>query len=118
MSPTIPNPLKRRDLGVASAILIATQVFTSVQSFESVNKKLEELSEQVNELRLEREEFFVRKTQLDAVSSKLDKLTEEVVKVREDLTSVKTQIKRNYSEIEDFECDPVIVDGCQEVAKW
>lgn len=75
--------VKRRDIGIAGALIVLAQAITSSKSADSINLQIEELKKSFIAAKIEREQFFVRKEELKGVVTKLDKLEIEIAKIGE-----------------------------------
>lgn len=95
----------KKKLGVAGAIIVATQGITSVYSAKTLSDRVDDMKAAMVAGRLEREQYFVRKTEFDALVVKLDKLSDQVTGVREQIAGLRGQIEDKYSL---DECDPLI----------
>jgi hypothetical protein len=110
MTPTI----KRRDMGIAGAIIVLSQAVTSLQSSHSISGQVEELKTQLETSKIEREQYFVRKTELVTVVAKIDKLSDQVSDLKNNFSRFQIEMQDKYSL---QECDPLIPTlQCDEVA--
>lgn len=90
-------PIRRKDFGIAGALIVLSQLLSSFQSSQNVSKEIEKVKDDFNESLIEREEFFVRKTDIVAMTSKLDQMNEQLIKVNEQLNSLKSYVKDNFA---------------------
>lgn len=92
----VKNPIKRRDMGIAGALIVISQFISSFQSSQSVSSEISKFKEDFNQLKVDREQYFVRKTDLAPVLTKLDSLNEQLVKLNEKVASLKRVVRDNY----------------------
>lgn len=74
--------LKRRDMGLASAIIVIAQVLSNFQSSQSLSKNVSDdilkLRKEFDQARIEHEQFFVKKEELKKVVAKLDSMNSKL----------------------------------------
>lgn len=106
----IPNEkipsLKRRDLGIAGAIIALSQLIGSFQNAHSVTSEIAKFKEEFQQSQIDREEFFVRKTDVAALSDKMDKMNENLVRMNEQIKVLKSFMRQ------DFEASNGNIIGC------
>lgn len=108
-----PN-IKRRDMGIAGAIIVLSQALTSLQSSHSISGQVEELKNQLQTSKMETEQYFVRKTELVTVVAKIDKLSDQVSDLKNQFSKFQMHMEDKYS-LE--ECDPLLpILQCDKVA--
>lgn len=76
------KPIKRRDMGIAGAIIILAQVLSSTQSAQNLSKEIAELKRDIEASNLEREQYFVRKTEIFSLTRKLDRVSDQVTSLK------------------------------------
>jgi len=79
------NSVKRRDIGIAGALIILSQAITSSQSSNSITNQIDELRNQLIQLKVDREQYFVRKDELKKVINKLDKMQVDIATINEQI---------------------------------
>lgn len=87
--------IKRKDMGIAGALIVVIQGITALQSTNSVSADIEALRKEIQQSAIERERFFVRKTDLLVLTQKIDDLADKV-------TDLKSHLEDSYS----MECEP------------
>lgn len=91
------HPIGRKDLSLAGALIVLSQVFSSVQSSQNISTELSHFKDEFRESLLEREKYFVRKSDLQSLLVKLDSMNEQLTKVNEQLNNLRTYVRENVS---------------------
>ncbi len=87
---TRPSPnVKRRDMGLASAIVVLAQLASTFSTNKNISVEFETLKISFEQLRLDQERFFVRKEEVKLLSIKMDRMNEELVRLNEQMKSIK-----------------------------
>lgn len=86
---TRSNPLKKRDMGIAGAIIVLSQVISNFQSSKSISEEFKDLKNQFIQLQLDQEKYFVKKSDMKKVVSQLDKMNEELSKINDQIESIR-----------------------------
>lgn len=87
----------RRQIGIASALIVLSQTITSFQSTDTISKQIREIQADLAASKVEREEYFVRKTELAALLTKIDSMSTEVSRVKEKLSAIQSRMEQTYS---------------------
>lgn len=82
-------PLKRRDVGLAGAIIILSQFLSGLQSSNKVSDEIIKFKDEYHQSQVDLEKFFVRKSELSKVVKKLDKMNDQLVQMNEKIESMK-----------------------------
>lgn len=70
-----PNlPIKRADMGIVGAVVVALQIFYSSQSNQSIHEEL-------SKLKLDQEQYFARKADLSPIIQRLDKMSDQLLSI-------------------------------------
>jgi len=88
--------VKGRDIGIAGAVIILSQLTTNFSSSKSITDKIESLANDIQTMKIEREEFFVRKSDLIPITERLDRLNEQLQAIQVKLNYLKAFVK-DYS---------------------
>lgn len=89
-------PIKKRDLGIAGAIVVLAELLSNFQSSQNVATEIVKFREEFAASNLEREQFFVRKSELGNLSIKLDKANDQLTKLNDQVVSLRVFIKSKY----------------------
>lgn len=93
-------PIKRREVGIAGAVIVIAQFISTFQSSQSVTNEIAKLREEFQQLRIDREQYFSRKTDLIPILTKLDKMNEKLIELNEKLASLKDEVRENRKSFE------------------
>ncbi len=78
------NPLRKRDMGLAGAIIVIAQAITQeFYRFHSVN----DISDELREIRADQEKYFVKKSELKKFAQKIDDLKKEIARLNSKIES-------------------------------
>ncbi len=83
-----PRLANKKDMGLAGAILVLSQVLSSYQSTQKVTAELADLKGAFTLMRSDQEKYFVKKEELVVVVRKLDQLVVEMSRVRRNIKSM------------------------------
>lgn len=98
------DPLKKRDMGIAGALIVLTQVLTNFHSSETVTDRIEELQKEFRQSLVDREQYFVRKIEIRDLSSKIEKVNGELIQIKNQVTSLKALLKDDYPADSEITC--------------
>jgi uncharacterized protein YydD (DUF2326 family) len=105
--------IKRKDLGIAGAVVVIAEAITNFTSSRSISHEVIKIKDEIKDMKVEREQYFVRKTELSSVSKKLDKLNDQLIRVDDKIASIKKELKLNFATMEYEDSDLI---GCSEIA--
>lgn len=83
------KPARRRDMSIASVVIVVAQIIAS----KTVTRDLDLFKDEFQRSQMDREEFFVRKTELSALISKLDHLNDQMIIMGEEIRSLKSTLE-------------------------
>lgn len=103
-----PPTVKRKELGLAGAVLLISQLVGSYQASQNVSAELVNFRADLQKNTIEREQYFVRKTDVIPVIDKLDKLSDKLAAIDLKLTSLKAFVrpKAGYLDASFFQHKP------------
>lgn len=108
------EPVKRRDVGMTGLLIVASQLISTIHSWQGLSSQINELKTQLVALKSEREEFFVKKTEMAVAMKKIDQMASHVSALKDQVSIIRTKVEDNFS-LE--ECDPLLTAlRCDEVA--
>jgi chromosome segregation ATPase len=81
--------LKRKDMGLASVIIVLTQIISTFNSSQKNATDFKELKASFDDLHNYREKFLVKKDDLKSLTTKLDRLHSQFVKLNKEIKSIK-----------------------------
>ncbi len=96
-----PPPIRRKDVGIAGAVIVLSQLLSSFQSSQTVTTQMGHLQEEFQQLKVDRELYFVRKADIVPLTEKLDKLNDKLISINENVSVIKRFLKDNkfYDEV-------------------
>lgn len=75
------HPLKRKDLGIAGAVIVLAEAASNFQSSRSVSTEVIKMHDELTIMKVERDAYFVKKTELANVMKKIDKMNDSIVSI-------------------------------------
>lgn len=96
---------RRRDMGIAGAVVILSQVLTNYQSTNTVATEIRELKDAIQDIRKEQRTTFARKEQLKSLETSMDE-------VKSELQEIKKQIRRLSNQYAEAELEDDFGDVC------
>ena len=90
-------PIKRRDVGIAGALIVLAQLFSDFKASHNVSSEILKFREEFQSSKLEREQFFVRKSELDSLGHKLEKINDQLFQLSQQVVSLRTFLKSKYN---------------------
>ncbi len=87
----LPNAsgVKKRDMGLAGAIIVISQLISNVQSSNKVSDEIIKFKDEYHQSQVDLEKFFVRKSELSKVVKKLDKMDDRLSQMNQKIESLK-----------------------------
>lgn len=83
------SPLRKRDMGLAGAIIVLAQVLSSFQTSRNLSNEMDQLKSEFQIVRFEQEKYFVKKKELKNVIVKLDSMKVQLAGIRQQLRSIR-----------------------------
>lgn len=84
------SALKRRDIGLAGAIITLAQVLSSLHSSRNLSFEIDQLKAEFHLSKREQEKYFVKKEELKKVVTKLGRIDEKLAKISQQMNSMNT----------------------------
>jgi hypothetical protein len=84
---------KYKEMGVISAVIVASQMATSMQNKNTLNSEFIAIKDEINKLRLERAELFATKRDIDNIGVKVDQVNAKVEALSIQGESLRTFLK-------------------------
>lgn len=84
-----PNAPKRKDLGIASAVLVLSQIVSVYNSSHNLSAQIDELKTSIDNVQSNQELYFVKKEEMKKVSYKLDAMNEQLIQIQRELRFIK-----------------------------
>lgn len=84
-----PNTPKRKDLGIASAVLVLSQLISVYNSSHNLSAQIDELKTSIDNVQSSQELYFVKKEEMKKVSYKLDAMNEQLIQIQRELRFIK-----------------------------
>lgn len=92
--------LKKREIGIASAMIVVSQAFTSFQGTHNVNEELRSLKDAFQQSQIASEKYLVKKTDVAKISDKLETMNDQLIRMNEQIKSLKAFVRDNYAKME------------------
>lgn len=82
------SQLKKRDMGLAGAVIVLAQVISNFQSTRNLSNEIDQLKTEFHQVRSDQEQYFVKKEELKVVTVKLDSMSGQLSKIRNQIKSM------------------------------
>jgi len=104
MDEEVKKIVKKADMGLVGAIIVASQILSSMQSTKNISDELQHSREEFNQYRMERESL--RKEDMKIVMDKLDEISKHLARVDrrvKDITLEDSQYSEDRSSVQGHE---------------
>lgn len=99
------NDIKKRDMGIAGALIVIAQSVISFQSAQIISDDIQAIRQDLQDSNLAREQFFARKTEIAVISIKMDKMAEQLTRLKQQVGELQSDVQESYVMDGTFGCD-------------
>jgi hypothetical protein len=84
-----PGSLKKRDMGIASILIVVSQLASTFQTSKGISDDIRDLRAEIASVRKDHEKYFVKKEELGTVVVTLNRMTKELVRINQQIKTLR-----------------------------